>query len=390
MPRLQASYVLPLRRDDGAAEAGLGDYLRELAGLVEVVVVDGSPEPVWQAHHAAFGDQVAHLRPDPGLGYRNGKVNGVLTGLAAAGHEAVVIADDDVRYDPPALARLVALLEAADLVRPQNFFVPQPWHARLDTARTLLNRVAGGDFPGTLGVRRSLVLAAGGYDGDVLFENLELLRTVRAAGGTVQTPLDLYVRRLPPDTRQFAGQRVRQAYDEFARPARLVASLAVLPGAAALAAGRRWRPLAVAAGLAVAAAETGRRRAGGRTRFPASSSLLAPVWLLERSVSSWLAVHARLFRGGAAYAGSRLPRAATPERVLRARLSRAGPTAAACRRTRSRASATTPPPARPAPSTGGTGGRRPAGPGSRPAPRPGRAGRSLPWSAPPPPLAAGR
>jgi hypothetical protein len=31
-------------------------------------------------------------------------------------------------------------------------------------------------------------------------------------------------------------------------------------------------------------------------------------------------VHARLFRGGAAYAGGRLARAATPERVLRARL----------------------------------------------------------------------
>jgi hypothetical protein len=390
VPELQASYLLPLRREHRPAEAGLGDYLRALTGLVEVVVVDGSPEPVWQAHHAAFGDRVAHLRPDPSLGYRNGKVNGVLTGLAAAGHEAVVIADDDVRYDPPALRRLVALLEAADLVRPQNFFAPLPWHARIDTARTLLNRAAGGDFPGTLGVRRSLVLAAGGYDGDVLFENLELLRTVRAAGGTVQTPLDLYVRRLPPDTRHFTGQRVRQAYDEFARPARLAASLSVLPAAAVLAARRRWRPLAATAGLAVAAAEAGRRRAGGRTRFPASSSLLAPVWLLERSISSWVAVHARLFRGGAAYAGSRLTRAATPQRVLRARLSRAGPTAAAGRRTRSPASATTPPPARPAPSTGDTGGRRPAEPGSRPVPHPDRAGRSLRRSAPPPPTAAGR
>jgi hypothetical protein len=237
VPALQASYVLPLRRDRDPAGAELAAYLDGLAGLVEVLVVDGSPEPVWRAHHAAFGDRVAHLRPDPDLRYRNGKVNGVLTGLAAAGHEAVVLADDDVRYRPAELARLVGLLDEADLVRPQNYFDPLPWHARLDTARTLLNRVGGGDFPGTLGVRRSRVLAAGGYDGDVLFENLELLRTVRAAGGTVLTPLDLYVRRLPPDTRHFLGQRVRQAYDEFARPARL------------------------AAALAVAAAETGRRRA---------------------------------------------------------------------------------------------------------------------------------
>ena len=320
MPELEASYVLPLRRDRDPAGPELAAYLGELAGLAEVVVVDGSPGPVWRAHHDAFGDRVAHLRPDPGLAFRNGKVNGVLTGLAAAGHEAVVLADDDVRYDPAALRRLVGLLEEADLVRPQNYFAPLPWHARLDTARTLLNRVAGGDFPGTLGVRRSLVLGAGGYDGDVLFENLELLRTVRAAGGTVLTPLDLYVRRLPPDTGHFLGQRVRQAYDELARPARLAASLALLPGAAALAARRRWWPLAAAASLAVAAAETGRRRAGGRAVFPASSSLLAPVWLLERGASSWLAVHARLFRGGAAYAGGRVRRAATPQRVLRARL----------------------------------------------------------------------
>jgi hypothetical protein len=151
VPELDASYVLPLRRDHDPAGAELAAYLDGLAGLVEVLVVDGSPEPVWRAHHGAFGDRVAHLRPDPRLGYRNGKVNGVLTGLAAAAHEAVVLADDDVRYRPADLARLVGLLDGADLVRPQNYFDPLPWHARLDTARTLLNRVGGGDFPARWG-----------------------------------------------------------------------------------------------------------------------------------------------------------------------------------------------------------------------------------------------
>ena len=312
MAELKASYVLPLRRDRDPAGPELAAYLRELTGLAEVLVVDGSPGPVWRAHHDTFGDRVAHLRPDPGLTFRNGKVNGVLTGLAAASHGAVVLADDDVRYDPAALRRLVGLLEEADLVRPQNYFAPLPWHARLDTARTLLNRVAGGDFPGTLGVRRSLVLGAGGYDGDVLFENLELLRTVRAAGGTVLTPLDLYVRRLPPDTGHFLGQRVRQAYDEFARPARLAVSLALLPAAVALAARRRWRPLAGAAGLAWRR-RTGRRRAGGRAVFPPPAACCA-VLAAERSASSLLAVHARLF-GAAPHtpagARQRRPRTAT-------------------------------------------------------------------------------
>src|SRR4029453_6094860 len=73
------------------------------------------------------------------------------TGLAAAGHEAVVLADDDVRYDQEGLRRLVGLLKAADLVRPQTSLAPAPGRPRPDTARPLLNRVAGGDFPGTLG-----------------------------------------------------------------------------------------------------------------------------------------------------------------------------------------------------------------------------------------------
>jgi len=36
-------------------------------------------------------------------------------------------------------------LAGADLVGPQNFFDPLPWHARWDSARTLLNRASGGD-----------------------------------------------------------------------------------------------------------------------------------------------------------------------------------------------------------------------------------------------------
>jgi hypothetical protein len=66
----------------------------------------------------------------------------------------------------------------------------------------------------------------------------------------------------------------------------------------------------------VAVAEVGRRRAGGRERFPATSSLLAPAWLAERAVCSWLAL-ARRATGGCPYAGVRFLRAATPPRRLR-------------------------------------------------------------------------
>lgn len=323
-PRLPVEYVLPLRRSDGKGLDELTAYLTWLAGLLDVTVVDGSPPERWALHERRFGAAVRHLRPDRDLSWANGKVDGVTTGVRLARHEHVVIADDDVRYDAPALRAVHRLLDDADLVRPQNYFAPSPWHARWDTARTLLARCGGTDFPGTLAVRRSAFVAMGGYDGDVLFENLELVRTVRAHGGVELRPAWLYVRRLPPDTRRFWNQRVRQAYDEFARPARMAAALAVVPTSIAVAVAGRRAVLGLAAATAVAAAEAGRRRAGGTTVFPATASLMAPVWIAERGACAWAAVGVRLLRGGVRYADRRIRTAAHSQRTLRRRARRAG------------------------------------------------------------------
>jgi len=145
------------------------------------------------------------------------------------------------------------------------------------------------------------------------------MRTVRAHGGSVASPLDLYVARVPPSTAHFWGQRTRQAYDDFALPARMALWLAVVP-LLLLAAVRRRPALALApAAASVAAAERGRRRAGGAAVFPASSSLLAPAWILERGVCAWLAVLQRLRFGGVRYGDSVIPLAAHSERQLRRR-----------------------------------------------------------------------
>ena len=322
----RVSYVLPLRWAEPGPIGELSEYLRAVPGVVcEVLVVDGSPAPVFAEHAAALRGIARHLAPDPDLDFEMGKVNGVLTGMRQCSGELVVLADDDVRYDPAALGRTVALLDSADLVRPQNYFDELPWHARWDTARSLLNRVFTGDptfpvgdFPGTLAVRRSALLATGGYDGDALFENLELMRTIRAAGGTVLTPLDLYVARRPPDTAHFLSQRVRQAYDDFAIPLRIGAFLAAIPCAAGSMRRGRTRSLLAGALASIALAEVGRRRAGGAVRFPLSGSLLAPAWIAERSLCSWFALAARL-QGGVPYGGRRLGRSATPLRRLRRR-----------------------------------------------------------------------
>lgn len=320
------SYVLPLRWAESGPIEELSAYLRSIGEVAdEVLVIDGSPVPVFAEHAAALRGVARHLAPHPDLDFHMGKVNGVLTGMRECSGELIVLADDDVRYDPSTLRRTVELLGEADLVRPQNYFNEMPWHARWDTARSLLNRVFTGDptfpvgdFPGTLAVRRSAVLATGGYDGDALFENLELMRTIRAAGGRVATPLDLYVPRRPPSAAHFLSQRVRQAYDDFAIPARIGTFLALTPLAAhSLRRGRGHR-LAIGALASMAIAEIGRRRAGGATRFPLSGSLLAPAWVAERSLCSWLALGAKL-RGGVLYGGRRLRHSATPLRRLRRR-----------------------------------------------------------------------
>lgn len=309
-----AEYVLPLRWADDRDLPDLVAYLGRLVAWLPVTVVDGSDD-LFAAHDRAFPPAVRHVHPDPHPG-RNGKVAGVVTGLRLARADRVVLADDDVRYDRPTLEAVLDRLADADVVRPQNVFDPLPWHARWDTARMLVNRTVGGDYPGTLALRRS-ALGPEGYDGDVLFENLELLRTARARGGVVRRADDLYVTRRPPTTRHFLDQRPRQAYDSLAQPGRYAAELAVLP-AVVLAARRAPRVLLVLAAAACVLAEAGRRRAGGAARFPVTADLLAPAWLLERGVCAWLALVLRA-TGGARYGGTRLPRAATPLRELRAR-----------------------------------------------------------------------
>jgi hypothetical protein len=313
------TYILPIRSASSQTEGELTPYLHWVAHRAETIVVDGSAPDVFAQHAAAWGSVVRHVAPASDLATPMGKVGGVLTGLRLASNERIIVADDDVRYDEKSMCQVARALDSAHVVRPQNFFEPLPWHARWDSGRMLLNRLAGGDWPGTLGVRRSVLRATGGYDGRAMFENLELVRTVLAAGGREQLLLATFVARRPSTARHFWSQRVRQAYDEIARPARLAGQLALLPGAALLVAGFGWMALGIAALGVMGLAELGRRRAGGRAVFPASASLLAPAWVVERALCSWLAVGSYVALGGVRYRGTVLRHAATPMRVLRSR-----------------------------------------------------------------------
>jgi hypothetical protein len=146
---------------------------------------------------------------------------------------------------------------------------------------------------------------------------------VRAWNGVVRDRPDVFVVRRPPSARHFLSQRVRQAYDSFAQPGRLLLEASILPGLIVLR--RRPRALLAALGILLAVAERGRRRDGGRAVFPPTAALWVPLWVLERGTTTWLAGLLRL-RGGVRYGGGRILRAASSLRTLRrrARLSRVG------------------------------------------------------------------
>jgi hypothetical protein len=304
---LPVSFVVPIRASEPDLE--LAAHLRGLVDQVDdVIVVDGSDAGVFDRHRQALPPATRHLRPE--VSTPMGKVGGVVTGLREARHDIVVVADDDVRWTRELLSRAIAGLGDAQVARPQNLFDPAPWHARWDTGRILVNRAVGGDWPGTMVVRASALPE--GYAGDAMFENLELVRTVKARGGRAKLLLDVVVPRRPPSAARFWEQRTRQAYDELARPWRLVPQLALLPVVL------RWRVPAIAmlGASAVAVAEVGRRRAGGRDHWGPTAPLWAMAWLAERSLTSWLAVGARL-RGGIRYRRARLATAAHGRRSLR-------------------------------------------------------------------------
>jgi hypothetical protein len=321
------TYLLPLRRARPIASGDeLVAYVRELAGLVdEVLIVDGSPVSAFEHHAALLAGVAAHVRPDPRDACANGKAWAVLTGLREARNDVIVIADDDVRWDALTFAVAAAAVADADLVVPANFFAPMVWHTAWDSGRILLNRALGHDWPGTLVVRRNALRAKPPYDGNMLFENCELVRTVRAGGGRVCVRSDVLIPRRPPTIAHFLRQRPRQAYDDLAQPKRMAVMLAIIPLVALL----RWPAAVGGALLAVAVAEVGRCRDGGRHVFPWYTPLCAPAWLAERAVLSWWALWLRLSNRGVAYSGTRLHRAATPLRTLRARLPAKGASAPA-------------------------------------------------------------
>jgi len=303
----RCTYLLPIRRSNfSAAEASeLAGYFGSLtAAACEVFVIDGSPEEVFQQHDEVWRGVCRHEKVDRSFGFLNDKVNGIHTGVQLASMEKIVLADDDIRYTAVEVARVCELLERFDVVRPQNFLAPLPWWARLEAARMLINRamLRTADYPGTSAFRRSAMLRVGPYDGDVLFDNEEIVRHFASAGATINYAANLFVRKRPPRFRKWIEQRPRQAYEDFGLRAKTALFLALPPLALWIGAAFGWKSLFVyLVSLSIAAiafAFIGRSRGRASEHFPASVCAFAPFWIFERSLSTYWALCWHFTRGG--------------------------------------------------------------------------------------------
>jgi hypothetical protein len=303
----RCTYLLPIRRVRvNAQEAdGFARYFEQLARAgCEVLVVDGSPPEVFAGHEGAWRGVCRHVGVDPQYKYLNGKVNGVHTGVDLAGCERIILADDDIRYTPEDIERACQMLDACEMVRPQNYLAPLPWWARMEAARMLINRgvLRTGDYPGTCAFRRSACLRVGHYDGDVLFDNEEIVRHFALQGANVCYARDFFIHKRPPTFQKWLEQRPRQAYEDFVMRFKTALFMSLIPATVALARFVSLRAalafVALVAVVSMLIAARGRWSDGARRFFPASVLLYAPVWILERALSVYWALYWRVTRGG--------------------------------------------------------------------------------------------
>jgi hypothetical protein len=301
------TYLLPIRRSV-FSEAEAQDFVTYFEALraadCELIVVDGSPPEVFQQHHAAWSQLARHEVVDRRFGYMNDKVNGIHTGVELATCEKIILADDDIRYTAANLEKMRGLLDEYEMVRPQNYLSPLPWWARMESARMLINRATLkiGDYPGTCAFRRSTMLRLGHYDGDVLFDNEEIIRHFARFGASIHYAIDFFVQKRPPTLRKWKEQRPRQAYEDFGLRIKtaLFLSVPILIIVAAIVAGTAGFMLSIVliSIFATALACAGGARGEAGEYIPGWICLYAPLWVFERSFSTYWAIYWYFRHGG--------------------------------------------------------------------------------------------
>ena len=300
------AYLLTIRRVhfDRAEAADFRNYFEMLTDAgCEVLVIDGSPPEVFAAHDDVWRGFCRHHKVNSQYKYLNGKVNGIHTGIESATQERVILADDDIRYTAENVRRMSDLLIDYEMARPQNYFSPLPVWARLEAARLLLNRafIREGDYTGTLGVTRAAMRRVGHYDGDVLFDNEEIVRHFRLHDAKICYARNFFILKRPASFQKWIEQRPRQAYEDFVM--RLKTAFFLFLPVDFLASwyfgGAFWAFVfaAFVAFGSIVAASFGLGD-GAKRFFPIWIPLYAPLWILERAFSTYWAFYWYFTRGG--------------------------------------------------------------------------------------------
>ena len=303
----RCTYLLPIRKRS-FSENEANDFAQYFIGLqsvgCEILVIDGSPPEVFGRHHQVWSNLARHEKVDRRFGYLNDKVNGIHTGIELASNEKIILADDDIRYAAADVTRLSALLDECEVVRPQNYLSPLPWWARMESARMLINRATlrAADYPGTCAFRRETMRRVGHYDGDVLFDNEEIIRHFARHGAQICYANDFFVEKRAPRLGKWFEQRARQAYEDFGLRTKTafffsLPPLALVAGAVFRSKGVVWFA-AIVSFVAMSAASAGRLRGEAKKYFPLASIFFAPLWISERALSTYWAFFCYLRHGG--------------------------------------------------------------------------------------------
>ena len=307
-----STYLLPIRRAAFSEQksADLREYLSILTETgCEVIVIDGSPPEIFAQHDHVWSNVCRHEPVDPRFRYLNDKVNGIHTGVALATRDKIILADDDIRYGKIDIEEMCRLLDQFEVVRPQNYLVGTPrcyarrnsslpaW-AKVECARMLINRATlrDADYPGTCAFRRETFLRVGEYDGDVLFDNEELIRHFARRRARLCYANDLFIAKRPPSFRKWLEQRPRQAYEDFGLRFKTMFFATLLPLGITLALiDARWLLILL---LSILLAVAGWLRGSARKYFPFTCCLFAPLWVAERTLSTYWAFYWWVTRGG--------------------------------------------------------------------------------------------
>lgn len=261
----------------------------------DVVVLDASSRLQFDVNARILrwvGRHVA-LRPEHRAG---GGIDVVRAASSYAACEKVIVAADDIRYSPEAIAQVCDLLDAHEVVEPQDYLDPMPWWGGIEMGRILLHRgiEPQPDHGATFGFRRSALRALRAL-GPATTADAQA-RRLAAVGAEVHPAADVFVRREPGALSEWVAARPRFAGEDFLQPLKTAFFFSVLPllialavlGGAPLAAGYAGMLAFATIGLAV------RGRAGASMFFPLRACLFAPLWVIERSVSVYWALLRKL------------------------------------------------------------------------------------------------